>query len=273
MSIIFTAIAEDMEERTRREQAEQEQARTSIHNIVSLDDLWKFRTGHEQEVLMREIKTNAGVRLAWRIVNRIERAEHLVRAYDHIMTTIIEPSTGKPMFEESIDVDGGVSAILIEAARFDFMDNMNFDNEFSLMEFVLTHENPLFVYEFMDNFIHNVLGTILAGDTAAERQAAFRETMEQPAAEFMRLAIDAYLIYLNEQKQRFNSSRYGNDVLHTEPQQDSPNSPDASTEAPPAPAEPGHTVATAEPSVIITDPNATIHVNAAPVEAAQHKPE
>ena len=208
---IFAAITEDLEERAAREQAEQATERTSIDKIVELSDIWKFRTGYEQEALSREIKDAEAVRLQRRIEDRIERAKRFVKAYEHILTTIIEPSTKKPLFT-IMDAGSSFTDVLVEAAKFDFL-GMNFDHEFSVMEFVLTHENPLYIYEFIDGFVNQFIAVVVAEETALDRQRAYHEIIDGHAPEFLRLGIDAYLLHMSAEKKRLDPIKYGHDLV------------------------------------------------------------
>lgn len=256
---IFSEISATMQEQAERDEQAKQEARASITNIVGLDDIWKFRHGYEQEVLMGEIQDAATARIKARVEERIQRAHRFVRAYDHVMTVIIEPSTGKPMFNESIDVDGYLTDILTEAARFDFF-GMNFDNEFDLMEFVLTHEKPIYVYEFVDNFVNNFLAPIMAEDTAHGRQQAFRVQVDSLQAEYMRLGIDAFMMKSATLKNEvLNMTRYGHAVEFNtiKPVASAPAEPAEAegTAAAPVPEAPAADAAPTSSIIIVGDDN------------------
>lgn len=263
---IFSAFAESIEERELREQQARAAARTSITNLASLADLWKFRTGHDQEVYQRAIATAAEARLKARLEERVARALRFADAYNHILKTVIEPSSGKPLYgalAADAPADWYIRGLLTDAAKFDFF-GVNFEQEFDLLEFVLTHENPLYIYEVVDHIL-GMFASVLDGKTAEVKQERFREVTMNEAPEFMRMVFDAYLLHMAERKAVLDKTEHGHTI-------DFPQEEPAAA----APAEPGHTEAPAapdEPSVIITDPNASIHVDAAPVEAAQHKAE
>jgi hypothetical protein len=249
MTSIFNAITETMAEQATREKAEQDKARASVQNIVGLADLWKFRTGHEQEHYHTAIHAAADARTKARIEERVARAERFMDAYSYILETIVEPSSGKPLHTgQATDAtaDWYVRGILTDAAKLDFF-GMSFEQEFDLLEFVLTHENPLYIFEVVDYVLSNMFVPILQGKTAAEKQELFREMATHEFPEFLRLAIDAYMLSMAEQKKRLDVTEFGHDIVFETKTEDSPKSPDA-----PAPAEPG---APAETESVIILPN------------------
>jgi len=224
-------------------------------------DVWDYRTNWQHEDAMRTINTLRDEALKDAIQTRLVRAHTIVDTLSGYISKLTVAGGTEPL----IDIEytqKHYEAVLTEAAKFDYA-GANLDEFFALLEFILTHKNPLFIYEAIDWVITDQIIPVIEQETARDKFMMLREVLEMEVPEQIKMIRNAHLLAQRDALGQAAKTPYGHTIDFGEPIDiDS-----AITEPPIGVEEASNIIAQAAGQA------QTVSIDAATVQAGMPKPE
>lgn len=250
---LFATIYEDVE---RRKQERQAQDTAGKPADFTLEDLWHFRPGHEAEMSFSLIRNHERERVTERIEGRLLRADIIADAFYDIIAKVTEEETGKMFFTDAAEERRNLANALENAAFFDYR-GMNFDRTFDIIEFSLTHENPVFVYETVTWIVDNIVTPIISQPTALEKSKMLLQINNIDAPAFMQMLHDAFMLHRGLETERLGKTENGYDFDFNAAESDT--------------AAAAQNTTAPDPSTTDDKPDSTVVVDAKPVQEGAHQ--
>jgi len=251
---LFATIYEDVE---RRKQERQAQDTADKRADFTLEDLWHFRPGHEAELSFSLFRNHERERMAERIEHRQRRATLIADTFYDIIIKVTEEDTGRAFFTDAGEERSNLALVLHDAALFDYR-GINFDRTFDIIEFSLTHENPVFVYEAVTWLVSNVIQPAMSVPAANEKYEMLMRTVGVDAPNFVQMLHDAFMLNEGFESKRLGKTEYGYDFDFNAFESDTA-------------ADAAQNTATPDPSTTSDKPESTVVVDAKPVQEGAHQ--